>query len=163
MLLVMNPERWNAVAMRLSAFDSAVDEGLRVGRVIVCSVHDVLKKLIAADRPHRGVFEASVGTLVRGHAAFRRPLRIYDEMSDVLTACGQYKAALELEELWNELATRLRFTLLCGYTAGHFGDPHNTVDLRRMCAAHSTVAVDSQDVLASFLVNRLGAPSPAFS
>jgi hypothetical protein len=104
------------------------------------------------------LFAATVEALVEGQTAFRtRPVRIYGEMVDVLAAERQYNAALELEELWNDLAKRHRFTLLCGYTAGHFGDPHNAADLRHICAAHSMVTVDPEDVLASFLVNRLDA------
>jgi len=156
-LLVMSEERWNAVTMRLSALGSRIDEAVRFGHVVVRIAHDQLSKFMRGDRPDRGLFEATVGTLVRGQAAFHRRLRIYGEMVDMLAAQGQYKAALELEKLWNDLAKRHRFTLLCGYTSGHFGDPHNADDLRRICQAHSTVAVDREDVLASFLVNQLDA------
>ena len=158
-LVVMTAERWNAVAMRLSVFGCPIDEAVRFGRVIVRNTHDTLSKFMVSDRPHRGLFAATVGTLVEGQTASRRPVRIYGELVDVLTAEGLYRAALELEELWNELAEQHRFTLLCGYTAGHFGDPNNSADLRRICAAHDNVAVDPEDVLASFLVNRLDAAS----
>ena len=156
-LVVISGERWNAVAMRLSALGCPIEDAMRFGRVIVRDVDETLKKFMVHDKPNRRLFAATVGALVQGQAAFERPLRIYGEMVDVLVAQGHYKAALELEELWNELASRHRFTLLCGYTAGHFGDPHNAADLRWICAAHSAVAVDPEDVLASFLVNRLDA------
>jgi hypothetical protein len=156
-LVVISGERWNAVAMRLSALGCPIENAMRFGRVIVRDVDETLKKFMDHDKPNRRLFAATVGALVQGQAAFERPLRIYGEMVDVLVAQGNYKAALELEGFWNDLATRHPFTLLCGYTAGHFGDPHNAADLRRICEEHSAVAVDPEDVLASFLVNRLDA------
>ena len=156
-LVVISGERWNAVAMRLSALGCPIEDAMRFGRVVVRDVDETLKKFMVHDTLNRRLFAATVGALVQGQAAFERPLRIYGEMVDVLVSQGNYKAALELEGFWNDLATRHRFTLLCGYTAGHFGDPHNAADLHRICAAHSAVAVDPEDVLASFLVNRLDA------
>jgi DcmR-like sensory protein len=156
-LVLMDEARWNAVSMRLALLGCAADDAVRFGRIIVRDTHDTLKKFMVADRPHPRLFAATVGALVEGQVAFGRPVRIYGELVDALAAQGHYNAALELEELWNGLATRHRFTLLCGYTAGHFGDPRNAGDLRRICAAHRTVAVDPQDLLGSFLVKRLDA------
>ena len=156
-LVLMDEERWNAVTMRLALLGCAADDAVRFGRIIVRDTHDTLKKFMVADRPHPRLFAATVEALVEGQAAFGRSVRIYGELVDVLAAQGNYRAAHELEELWNDLATRHRFTLLCGYTAGHFGDPQNAADLRRICVAHRTVAVDPEDVLASFLVKRLDA------
>ena len=155
-LVVMNGERWNAVAMRLAALGSTVEEAFRFGRLIVRSARAALNEFMVGDTPHPRLFAATVGSLVARQATLGRPLRVYGEMVDVLANEGQYAAALELEELWNELATQHPFTLLCGYTAGHFGDPRNAADLRRICSAHSTVVTDPEDVLGSFLINRRG-------
>jgi hypothetical protein len=101
-----------------------------------------------------GLFHATTGTLVAGMAALGRPVRIYGDMVDVLTSQGDYAKALEVEHLWNQLAQRHRFTLLCGYSAGHFGDPRNANDLCRICATHDGVRSNPEDVLGSFLVSR---------
>jgi hypothetical protein len=151
LLAVMDEERWYAVAMRLSALGSPVDDVLRTGQLTVRNARETLTEFMVGDRPHPERLTASVGTLVASLASRGRPLRIYGEMVDVLAARGQYAAAHELEELWNELGRRHNFTLFCGYTAGHFGDPRNAADLRRICAAHGEVQADPQDVLGSFL------------
>jgi hypothetical protein len=44
-------------------------------------------------------------------------LRAYGEMVDLLWQAGQKAAAVKLEMLWNELAQRRSFSLLCGYAA----------------------------------------------
>jgi hypothetical protein len=155
-LAVIDGDRWNAVAMHLAELGSPVDEALLAGRLVVRSANATLNTFMVGERPHPDLVAETVGTLVAGQAASGRPLRVYGEMVDVLAAQGEYAAALELEELWNELATEHVFTILCGYTAGHFGDPRNATDLRRICAAHSAVVADPQDVLGSFLVNGRG-------
>ena len=154
MLVVMDEQRWYAVAMRLSALGRPVDEAVRFGHLIVRDAKQTLNKFMVGDRPHPQLFSASVGTLVSGLEAFGKPLRIYGEMVNVLAGRGLYAAARELEELWNELGRRRRFTLLCGYMAGHFGDPRNAGDLRRICSAHSRVRSVPEDVLGSFLMSR---------
>ena len=60
-----------------------------------------------------------------------RRVCIYGEMVDVLAARGNYKAAHQLEELWNVLGRRECYTLFCGYASGHFGDPKTAEGARR--------------------------------
>ena len=153
-LAVVDEQRWYSIAMRLSAFGWPVEDSLRLGHLIVRNAKDTLNKFMVNDRPHPRLFAASVGTLVQGVAALGKPLRIYGEMVDVLVGQGLYSAAAQLEELWNDLGRRHRFTLLCGYMSGHFGDPRNTEDLERICTAHSQVRAEPHDVLGSFLVHR---------
>jgi hypothetical protein len=152
LLAVMDEERWYSVAMRLSARGLPTDEALRFGHLTVRSAAATLRKFMQRGRPNRRLFAASVGQLVSGLTAFGRPVRIYGEMVNLLAAQGDYAAACELEELWNELGTRSEFTLLCGYSAAHFGDPRNADLLQRICAAHSHVRSSSRDVLGSYLV-----------
>jgi hypothetical protein len=152
MLAVMDEGRWYGVVMRLSARGLPVDEALRFGHLTVRNARATLNKFMVRDRPHPGLFAASVGTLVSELAAFRRPVRIYGEMVDVLAARGEYNAASELEELWNELGARHAFTLFCGYSSAHFGDPRNAAALRGICALHDEVLAKPTDVLGSFLL-----------
>jgi hypothetical protein len=154
MLAVISEERWYAISMRLSALGQPADEAVRFGYLLVRDAKQTLSRFVSDGKIRRGMFFATVGTLVEGLAAFDRPLRIYGDMVDVLVAQGEYATAIELERLWNELATQHRFTLLCGYTAGHFGDPDNAEDLRQICAAHDEVRSHPSDVLGPFLVNR---------
>jgi hypothetical protein len=152
MLAVMDRQRWNAVVMRLSARGLAVDEALWSGHLSVRDAQDTLNAFMVRDRPDPRLFAASVGAMVSRLAALGRPLRVYGEMVDVLAANGEYKAAFELEQLWNELGTRHAFTLFCGYNSAHFGDPRSAGALRTICASHSEVRSNPADVLGSFLL-----------
>jgi hypothetical protein len=152
LLAVMDEWRWYSVAMRLTARRLPVDEALQSGQLTVRSAVETLALFMRQDRPERDLFAASVGQLVTGLAAGRGRLRIYGEMVDVLAARGDYAAVHELEALWNELGSRTDFTLFCGYTAAHFGDPRSTGALRRICSSHSEVQTSPRDVLATFLL-----------
>ena len=153
LLVVMDQQRWYSVAMRLSSRGVPVDEAMQSGRLTVRDVAQTLKLFMRRGRPDRTLFEDSVGAMIRGLTARGVPLRVYGEMVNVLAAEGDYRAAHELEELWNELGRHSAFRLFCGYAAAHFGDPRTAATLRRICESHSQVLSSPQDVLSSFLVH----------
>jgi hypothetical protein len=151
-LAVMDEQRWYAVAMRMSASGWPIDEAIRAGDLTVRNAAETLRTFMRRDKPDAGLFQGTVEHLVSSLAARGKPLWIYGEMVDVLASQGEYAAAHELEGLWNTLGTRVEFTLFCGYSAAHFGDPRNAGALRRICASHSQVLSDPRDVLGSFLL-----------
>ena len=51
---------------------------------------------------------------------------------------GNAKAAIRLEELWNELAVSYPFSLLCGYPMSEFPD-HNHESYHQVCHTHTQV------------------------
>jgi hypothetical protein len=153
LLAVMEEQRWYGVAMRLSSRGVPVDEVMRSGQLTVRAAAETLKTFMRLGRPDRHMFEDSVGALIRDLSGRGAPLRIYGEMVNLLAAAGDYRAAHELEELWNDLGRRSAYRLFCGYAAAHFGDPGTLGALRRICASHSQVLSSPQDVLGSFLLN----------
>ena len=66
-------------------------------------------------------------------------LRIFGQMVDVLWREGQQDAAIHLERLWNQLAHKQSFSLLCGYAMGDFYKDSNFEDI---CGQHSHVSGD---------------------
>jgi hypothetical protein len=67
--------------------------------------------------PRRRRFESVVGELVDEMSARfpDRTIRAFGEMVDLLWSEGRERAAIALEELWNDLAETRSFALLCGY------------------------------------------------
>lgn len=98
--------------------------------------------------PSRPVFEQIVGGLL-DDAAKRAPGRevcAFGEMVDLLCERGESKAAAELEELWNDLGRRRRFSLLCGYRLDVFDRASQVGTLPDICRAHSHVLPASDSV-----------------
>ena len=60
-------------------------------------------------------FDKLIGDLVREAAGSGRPVRAYGEIVALLWADGHVRAALELEELWNQLGREVDFSLYCAY------------------------------------------------
>ncbi len=63
-------------------------------------------------------------------------VRVFGEMVDVLWRDGRADAALRLEELWNEVAAKESFALLCGYSLGHFRDAADAKQFEAVCGHH---------------------------
>ena len=78
-------------------------------------------------------------------------IRIFGQMVDVLWREGQQAAAIQLEMLWNQLAHRQAFSLLCGYAMGNFYKDSNFDDI---CGQHSHVV--SSDGRAEIRVSAAG-------
>lgn len=105
-------------------------------------------------------FDRTIGDLVR-RLSPGAPLRIYGEMVDLLAAQGDFRGAHAIELLWNHLAAECSFTLLCGYSAVHFGHPRSSTALELICRAHTRVDTGPADHLTGFLVHKAEGASPA--
>lgn len=70
-------------------------------------------------------------------------VRAYGEMVDVLWQAGQTAAAMRLEMLWNKLAETHRFSLLCGYSMGHF---YKNAAVGNICGQHTHVLSEMTDI-----------------
>ena len=64
-------------------------------------------------------------------------VRAFGEMVDLLWKDGNADAAIRLEELWNELATKYQYSLLCGYSVDNFLHDAGAAAFRRVCDYHT--------------------------
>jgi hypothetical protein len=109
----------------------------RSGSLLLLDAEDTLGQFMVGDAPDPDLFEQNVGRLIRQIVDGRgRPLvRAYGEMVDVLWKQGRPEAAIKLEILWNKLALKHRFALLCGYAMGNFYKQAR--HLEDVCAQHT--------------------------
>ena len=102
--------------------------------VLFLDAREALAGFMVGGRPNRALFDATVGKLVRSRAP-EGNLRAYGEMVGILWEAGMHDAAIELEELWNELLARTPFSLYCGY-------PLEAPDDRILAAHSECVGID---------------------
>lgn len=157
-LVVATPEHREILSRRLAEAGVNVREAALANRLAIHDAVQMLDKFMRQDAPNPVAFDEVVGSLVARLSNGKR-LCIYGEMVDVLAAQGKYKAACQLEELWNRLGRRETFTLFCGYASGHFGDPRTAKVLADICASHSHLHRKPQDLLAEFLLNQQHGPA----
>jgi hypothetical protein len=125
-------------AQRLRARGIDVARAEADGQLLMLDARRTLDACLVGDRldgeRFRQVLGGELAALAARTAAIR--IRAYGEMVDLLWCAGQPEAALQLEELWNELATRHAFSLLCAYGLNGF---HQQPGIPAVCATHGEV------------------------
>jgi hypothetical protein len=107
------------LAFEAGLIAAGVDAGAAAaaGRLVMVDAAGTLRGFLDGGRLDPVRFEAAAGRMIGPLAAAGGPVRIYAEMVALLWDAGHVPLALELEELWNDLRSRLPFSLLCGYSA----------------------------------------------
>jgi len=145
---------------RLGWNPAALDE---TGLLTAVDAEGTLAGLLENAGPSRHRFHALIGGLLTraGTAYPGRTVRVYGEMVDLLARRGRHEAALALEELWDELARRRRFSLLCAYGLDVFDPAAQKGIVAAVCRAHDHVvpAADAarlEDAVGHALADTLG-------
>jgi MEDS: MEthanogen/methylotroph, DcmR Sensory domain len=153
MLIVATPEHRELLTRRFRESGLNPRDAIAANRLVILDASQTLDKFMRKDTPGPAAFDEVVGTIIEQLSNDKR-VCIYGEMVDLLVARGNYKAAQQLEELWNDLGRRECFTLFCGYASGHFGDPKTAKALAAICASHSHLHRKPDDLLAEFLLEQ---------
>lgn len=123
------------------------EHAIRNGDLVVLDADDTLALFMVGEEPSAALFERNVGRLIEQILGGRTNtvVRAYGEMVDVLWKQGRTEAAIKLEILWNKLALKYGFALLCGYAMGNFYKQSKLMD--RVIEQHShTLPHDSHVV-----------------
>jgi len=114
----------------------------RRGSYVALDAADTLAKFMVGAAPDPAKFEQVVGALIERsiQGPPLRRVRAFGEMVARLWADGNSAGAIELERLWNGLAARLTFSLLCGYPMQAFAGPEHDRGFAAISAAHAHVA-----------------------
>ena len=150
-LVVATPAHWEATRKLLACEGVDTDAAIVGGTLTVSDAVETLAKFMRGNAPDSTKFEEVIGALVARLAQGPGRLMIYGEMVDLLAETGNYRAAHQLEVLWNGIAQRTPFDLFCGYTSAHFGDHRSAAALRAICDLHVHVHTSAADELGTFL------------
>lgn len=153
LLVVAKPANWTRIAPRLDLNGCPVAKAIAGGRLVVLDAATTMATFVVNDRPMRALFFEHIGTLVQ-RLGTEHPsgVRIYGEMVELLAEQGNLFATEQLEALWNDLGQERSFTLLCGYSSGHFADARMAARLHAICKAHTRVQEKPTDLLGSWLL-----------
>ena len=109
------------------------------GQCIWLDAAETLAKFMVNGSLDRDRFRKVAGETVVQAAQGRHRVRVFGEMVALLWADGDRKRAHELEELWNELAKTLSFTLYCAYPMSGFGGESDGTPFAEVCTSHKRV------------------------
>ncbi len=140
LIVVATRAHMDAFVHSLAEAGLDLDAAREVGRLTLLDADELLAGLQVGGRPARDRFDETLGELVRGMVALGTGVRVYGEMVALLWEDDRVDEAVELEALWNDLAARFPFSLLCAY--GCAGDP-DPAELARICGQHDIVVGDA--------------------
>ncbi|MGH3940839.1 MAG: MEDS domain-containing protein [Pseudonocardiaceae bacterium] len=118
-----------------------VREIVQSGQFIVLDASQTLSKFMVDGMPDPARFRTVMGELISRAAEGSRDVRIYGEMVAVLWDQGNVGAAIALEDLWNDLASRYSFSLYCAYPIRAFVAETSAEPFRKICGQHSRVTL----------------------
>jgi hypothetical protein len=90
--------------------------------------------------PDPAAFWQVISPVIQHASQKAAPVRAFGEMVALLWESGQVEAAIDTEALWNEMASRYCFGLLCAYPAKPISDPELSDALTQVCQAHTSTA-----------------------
>jgi signal transduction histidine kinase len=111
------------------------------GQLIVLDARETLVKFMNGRMPDADRFASYIGSQIEKIRAGRDQTVVsaFGEMVDVLWQAGNGGAAIRLEELWNDLAQKHRFSLLCGYALRNFVRAADGDGFQQVCDQHGQV------------------------
>lgn len=144
------------VATREHRFDCAesirekgidLTRAIEQGRYVALDASDTLDLFMVDGTPDPKLFDMVVREVLSTAASCASPesagsqpqVAVFGEMVALLLERGQLRAALQLEQLWNDFGRRESFELLCAYRISHFGRVAHREFFHRICAEHDVV------------------------
>ncbi len=128
---------------RLRSRGLDLSRATRDGRYVLLDAAETLSKFMVNGSPDSVRFaELMADVIIRATVACesdRPKVTAFGEMVALLWARGQADAAERLEDLWNDLARKHRFSLHCAYPLRSFSKEGHTERFQRICAAHTRV------------------------
>ena len=105
-----------------------------------------LASFMVNDWPDPAAFWQVISPVIQHASGTAGPVRVFGELVALLWESGQAGAAIDVEALWNEMASRYSFSLLCGYSAQSVSSPELSDALTQVCLAHTRTAGVSPEV-----------------
>jgi hypothetical protein len=131
-----------AFEARLTDAGADLAEAVRSGAYLALEARQTADAFVRDGRLDRDGFERMIVGLIgqAGRDGPRAgPVRVYGEAVSVLWDAGLVSAAVELEQLWDDLAGRHSFSLLCGYPADVVMRGGRLDALAEVCRLHREV------------------------
>src|SRR5579859_1386069 len=125
-----------AIAKCMTGRSFDVDRAEAGGRLRFIDARETLSKFMVGSAPDAKLFHETIESLLAGDGA---PVRVFGGMADSLCEQGDLQAAILLEQLWNDLAQKRDYLLLCAYSERHFDGESDCSALQSACLAHSHV------------------------
>ena len=137
LLVCATPEHGAAIVAQLAPYGGRA--ALDRGQLVVLDARDTLAKFMVRDMPDPALFRLALLPMITRPIDTGGRVRAYGEMVELLWRDGNARAALRLEELWNEIGRDHALALLCAYTTSNFDSDGDAAPFMALCRSHSHV------------------------
>ena len=143
LIVIATPEHREAIAALLQTEGMNVAAAIKNGGLTLLDAGETLSTFMKDAMPDAELFERHIGRVIEGslRAAEGQSVLAFGEMVDVLWRGGNRKAAIRLEQLWNNLSKKYSFSLFCAYAIGNFPNEADCNALSKICGQHRDVSM----------------------
>jgi DNA-binding NarL/FixJ family response regulator len=117
-----------------------VSAAMEQGRYLFLDVAEILSSFMESDVPNRERFFKVVGALIEQAAETtagqQSKVAICGECASILWAQGKADAAIEVEQLCNQLSRRYEMNILCGFSLSSFYREEDKQLFQRICSEY---------------------------
>jgi hypothetical protein len=138
-IVIATPDHRRSFGERLADAGADVAAARTRGSYLELDANETIRGFMVGDRPDPAAFWQAVTPLLRQAAEAGQPVLVFGEMVSLLWDAGLVHAAIEVEEMWNELGGQYPFSLLCAYPARPVTCSHYLDALTEVCRAHTEV------------------------
>jgi CheY-like chemotaxis protein len=142
-ITIMTPSHRNSLRQKLESEGRDVAEAMKQGRYLDLEPSDMLSTFLVNDQPDADRFIKAAGdfiaTALKAATGKHARVVVCGECPALLHAEGKAEAAVEMEQLWNEIAYMYNVDSLCGYPIERFRSEEQRPIFQRICAEHSAV------------------------
>jgi KaiC/GvpD/RAD55 family RecA-like ATPase len=116
-----------------------VEQATLSGQLTCLDARETLQGFMVDGVPDAALAKRQLGEVLERIQAANpgKRMRAYGEMVDLLWRDNNAQAAIQLEELWNELTGTYRFSLMCAYDLTTFSRSTSGMGVRDVCDVHT--------------------------
>ena len=113
------------------------------GSYVALDAEDVMSRFMINEFADPAGFWSALAPVIKSATVQRGDVAVFGEMVALLWERDLASAAVDLEALWNELASQYSFSLLCAYPAEVLRSSERADELLEVIAAHTHRAAES--------------------
>jgi len=145
-ILVANETHLAAINDRLETQGIDTVEAMADGRYMQVDVEKLLSKFMVNDQVDEKLFEQAMTPVFEKCRNSKRVVRACGEVAPTLAGRGNWAAAARVEELWEELHHKEKFSLFCAYSKNLF-EKGTEAKINNICAQHSKMIAGNEKQL----------------
>ncbi len=135
LVVIATPERRDAFIGEVARLGGDPEAAIADGRFQLYDRDQTLGKICVAGQPNKDRFQTIVGGALENVPTER--IRAYGEMVGKLWSDGRRAEAILLEQMWNELQTKMTFLLFCSYAIDVFSDEFELSRIDEVLCTHT--------------------------